>query len=80
LKKPAAGFPARARKFCDDVDMPVICPTCQIFIGRRFSSPATGLFESLHRWRGFPGRDRFGPIGNRRRTYLGGGLLLRTGV
>jgi hypothetical protein len=33
LKKPAAGFPARAvdANSCDDEDMPVICPTCQIF-------------------------------------------------
>jgi hypothetical protein len=32
FKKPAAGFPARApKKYCDDEDMPVICPTCQIF-------------------------------------------------
>jgi len=30
LKKPATGFPARA-KSCDVEYMPVICPTCQIF-------------------------------------------------
>jgi hypothetical protein len=31
-KKPATGFPARALflNSCDDEDMPVICPTCQI--------------------------------------------------
>jgi len=34
LKKPAAGFPARAQICCDDDDMPVICPTCQISAGR----------------------------------------------
>ena len=32
MKKAAAGFPARAfQSSCDDRDMPVICPTCQIF-------------------------------------------------
>jgi hypothetical protein len=31
LKKPATNFPARALNSCDDEDMPVICPTCQIF-------------------------------------------------
>jgi hypothetical protein len=30
-KKPAAGFPARARYSCDDESMPVICPTWQDF-------------------------------------------------
>src|ERR1700732_5244013 len=32
-KKPATGFPARAQFsiFCDDEDMPVICPTGQVF-------------------------------------------------
>ena len=29
MKKPAAGFPARALNSCDDETMPVICPTCQ---------------------------------------------------
>jgi hypothetical protein len=33
LKKPATGFPARA-KSCDVEYMPVICPTCQIFLVR----------------------------------------------
>jgi hypothetical protein len=33
-KKPAADFSARAlHDFRDDVDVPVICPTCQMFFG-----------------------------------------------
>jgi hypothetical protein len=33
-KKPAADFSARAlHDFCDDDNVPVICPTCQMFFG-----------------------------------------------
>jgi hypothetical protein len=28
-KKPAPVFPARVYNSCDDVDVPLICPTCQ---------------------------------------------------
>jgi hypothetical protein len=41
LKKPATGFPARAFNSCDDVNLPVICPTAQEFFEP--SSRETGL-------------------------------------
>ena len=51
IEKARGRFPgAGSKKFCDDEDMPVICPTCQIFsltspsIARRrfYSNPCTG--------------------------------------
>ena len=48
FKKPAASSPARALKFFDAAIMPVICPTCQIFLlraERSSSSPGKAAFS-----------------------------------
>ena len=63
------------RYSCDDEDMPVICPTCQIFWNDRRSSP-TRLFKSLNRRRGFLRGNRFRSFDNRRWSHSGGSLLL----
>jgi hypothetical protein len=74
---------------CDDEDMPVICPTCQIFCGTVAYAPAL-LFKPLDRRRGFCGNDfgcfgnwrrgfcsnRFDRLGNWQRSCPGGRLLL----
>jgi hypothetical protein len=85
FKKPAASFPARApKKSCDDEDMPVICPTCQIFLWSPVDRAPALLLKSLHRGRGSCGYDwrrsfcrtRFNRPGNRQRVHLGSRLLL----
>jgi hypothetical protein len=64
-------------KFCDDEDLPVICPTCQTLMAAA-NVVARCLFKSLHRRRGFSGGHRFGCFDRwRRRTYGGGSLVLR---
>jgi hypothetical protein len=78
-KKPAAGFPWRGLwNSCDDEDMPVICPTCQIPLVRvRPAPPGLVLFKPLNRWRhGSPGGKRRRPD-SRRRTCRCGCLSLR---
>jgi hypothetical protein len=45
-KKPAANFHGRGLfDFCDDVNMPVICPTCQFFPREREAPPRTCFAE-----------------------------------
>ena len=72
---PGAGF----LNSCDDRDMPVICPTCQIFSAAQIL-PSMLLFKSLNRrccW--LSAHNLFG-IGDGRCRDLGGGLLLRSGA
>jgi hypothetical protein len=81
MKKPAAGFPARAfQSSCDDRDMPVICPTCQISSVTADLTP-TSLIKSLNRWwRGAFAGDRLPGFGHRQRRSTGGSLLFRRGA
>ena len=61
---------------CDVVDMPVICPTCQIIWSRfRFTSSASSI-ESLYRRCGIISGDAFGSLGRWRRRADPGGRLL----
>jgi hypothetical protein len=72
---PGAGFLSS----CDDANMPVICPTCQIFSATEIFSP-TLLFKALHRRRCRLSAHNLFRIGDRRGRDPGGGLLLRCGT
>ncbi len=78
LKKPAAGFPARAHdENCDDKLMPVFCPTAQDIFSLVFAEAFS--VKTLHRRRGFSSCNRLGRFDRRRRTHLGRRLLLGCG-
>jgi hypothetical protein len=68
-------FPRAGINRCDDEDMRLICPTCQISCDRRFTSAR--LFEPLNRRRGCCARNCFRNFLRRRRTHLSGRLLPR---
>jgi hypothetical protein len=48
-KKPTANFEAAGFDHCDDGNIAVICPTCQIFRFRACSDRPTGLAVSAER-------------------------------
>jgi hypothetical protein len=55
-KKPATGVSARASDCCDDDNMPVICPTCQIFLSAEPSRKKRNLRDGLRQVRRSVGR------------------------